>query len=54
MTAVHTILILDENERRAKLTADLLTFIGEQCEIVSEPQLASKCVPEDVVTCCMC
>lgn len=53
MTAVHTILILDENERRAKLTADLLTFIGEQCEIVTESQLASKCVPEDVVTCCI-
>ena len=53
MTAVHTILILDENERRARLTADLLTFIGEQCEVISESQLASKCVPEDVVTCCV-
>ena len=53
MTAVHSILILDENERRAKLTADLLTFIGEQCEIVSESQLASRCVPEDAVTCCV-
>ncbi len=53
MTAVHTILILDENERRARLTADLLTFIGEQCEVITESQLASKCVPEDVVTCCV-
>ncbi len=53
MTAVNTILILDENERRAKLTSDLLTFIGEQCEIVTQSQFASKCVPEDVVTCCV-
>ena len=53
MSTVNTILILDENERRASLMAGLLTFIGEQCEIVSESQLASKCVPEDVVTCCV-
>lgn len=53
MSTVNTILILDENERRASLMAGLLTFIGEQCEIISESQLASKCVPEDVVTCCV-
>jgi sigma-54 specific flagellar transcriptional regulator A len=53
MSTVNTILILDENERRASLMAGLLTFIGEQCEIITESQLASKCVPEDVVTCCV-
>lgn len=53
MSIVSSILILDENERRANLMAGLLTFIGEQCEIVTESQLASKCIPEDVVTCCV-
>lgn len=53
MSTVNTLLILDENERRASLMAGLLTFIGEQCEIISESQLASKCIPEDAVTCCV-
>ena len=53
MSAVHTILILDENERRANLMAGLLTFIGETCEVVTESQFASKCIPEDVVTGCV-
>jgi sigma-54 specific flagellar transcriptional regulator A len=52
-SSVQTILILDENERRANLMAGLLIFIGEQCEVVSESQFASKCIPEDVVTCCV-
>ncbi|MBU2917517.1 sigma-54-dependent Fis family transcriptional regulator [Psychrosphaera sp. F3M07] len=51
--AVHNILILDENERRANLMAGLLVFIGEQCEVVTESNFASKCIPEDVVTCCI-
>ena len=50
---IQTILILDENERRANLIAGLLTFIGEKCEIVSETNFANKCIPEDIVTCCI-
>lgn len=50
---VQTILILDENERRANLIEGLLIFIGEKCEIVSEKEFSNKCIPEDVVTFCV-
>ncbi|NVK24233.1 MAG: sigma-54-dependent Fis family transcriptional regulator [Gammaproteobacteria bacterium] len=53
MSFANTIYILDENERRANLVAGLLIFIGEQCEVINESQLASKCIPEDAVTCCI-
>lgn len=48
-----TILILDENERRAQLLEGILTFIGERAEIVSEQELVSKCQTEEKVTCCI-
>ena len=53
MASVNTIYILDENERRANLIQGLLIFIGEQCEVINESQLASKCHPEDAVTSCI-
>lgn len=53
MSDVATILILDENERRASLLQGILTFIGEQAEVVSEQQFNQKCTPEDAVTCCI-
>ncbi len=51
--SIQHILILDDNERRANLMAGLLTFIGEKCEIVTEQEFANKCIPEDIITCCV-
>jgi len=44
-----TILILDENERRAQLMSGLLTFLGENNKIVSHNEFARQCQPEDGV-----
>ena len=47
------IIILDENEKRAQLIANLLNFIGEPCELVTESNLSDACQPEESVLACV-
>lgn len=47
------ILILDQNDARAQLIFHLLTFMGEQCEVVTPDTFAETCQPEEQVMACV-
>lgn len=50
---VGRVIILDENSSRAELIANILTFIGEQFDVVTEATFSAACVPEDAASVCI-